>query len=63
MSLRILTRNQMALLIALAGVFVGGGLLFLYQLRFTTYLGDDTSACVNCHIMAPYYGSSPKVCV
>lgn len=50
-----LSRGQRALLLVLSGLFVGGGLLFLYMLRFTTYLGDDPAACVNCHIMAPYY--------
>jgi len=48
---------QQVMLLVLAGAFVGGGALFLYQLRFTTYLGDDSSACVNCHIMAPYYAT------
>ena len=48
---------QKVLLLCLAGVFVGGGCLFLYMLRFTTYLGDDPSACVNCHIMQPYYAT------
>ena len=35
----------------------GVGGLFLYLLRFHTYLGDDPSACVNCHIMTPYYAT------
>jgi cytochrome c nitrite reductase small subunit len=48
---------QKVLLLCLAGVFVGAGCLFLYMLRFTTYLGDDPSACVNCHIMQPYYAT------
>ena len=48
---------QKVLLLCLAGIFVGGGCLFLYMLRFTTYLGDDPSACVNCHIMQPYYAT------
>lgn len=43
--------------IALAGVFCGGTALFLYLLRAHTYLGDDPSACMNCHIMAPYYAT------
>ena len=29
----------------------------MYLLRAHTYLGDDPSACVNCHIMAPYYAT------
>ena len=36
---------------------VGGGGLFMYLLRAHTYLGDEPSACVNCHIMAPYYAT------
>lgn len=43
--------------IVVCGVIVGGGGLFLYMLRAHTYLGDDPSACVNCHIMAPYYAT------
>lgn len=43
--------------IVLAGILVGGEGLFLYQLRAHTYLGDDPSACVNCHIMAPFYAT------
>lgn len=33
------------------------GILFLYLLRFHTYLADDPGACVNCHIMTPYYAT------
>ncbi len=39
------------------GVLVGGGGLFLYLLRAHTYLTDDPAACVNCHIMGPYYAT------
>ena len=45
----------MALIVC--GVFVGGGFLFMYLLRAHTYLGDDPSACVNCHVMGPYYAT------
>ncbi len=31
--------------------------LFMYMLRAHTYLGDDPAACVNCHIMSPYYAT------
>ena len=49
---------QKIFLLVLAGIFVGGGGLFLYLMRFHTYLvGDDPSACVNCHIMQPYYAT------
>lgn len=43
--------------------FIVGGLLAglaaytLYMSRAHSYLSDDPSACVNCHIMAPYYQS------
>lgn len=43
--------------IVASGIIVGGGGLFLYMLRAHTYLGDDPAACVNCHIMAPYYAT------
>ena len=43
--------------IIICGVVVGGGSLFMYLLRAHTYLGDEPSACVNCHIMAPYYAT------
>ena len=49
-------RAKVALLLV-SGVVVGLGGLFLYLLRFHTYLGDDPSACVNCHIMTPYYAT------
>lgn len=45
------------MLLLVCGVVVGLGGLFLYLLRFHTYLTDDPSACVNCHIMAPYYAT------
>lgn len=42
-------------LVVSAGFIFGGGFLFLYLLRAHTYLGDDPSACVNCHLMGAYY--------
>ena len=44
-------------LLVISGVLFGLGALFVYLLRAHTYLGDDPSACVNCHIMTPYYAS------
>ena len=41
----------------MSGVIVGLGILLCYTMRAHTYLGDDPSACVNCHIMAPYYAT------
>ncbi len=43
--------------IILAGILFGGGILSLYMLRAHTYLTDDPAACVNCHIMGPYYAT------
>lgn len=43
--------------VIIGGVIVGGGALFMYMLRAHTYLGDDPAACVNCHIMTPYYAT------
>lgn len=43
--------------LVLGGVFAGGVGLSLYLLRAHTYLADDPAACVNCHIMAPYYAT------
>ena len=53
---RLSYRAKVAMLLV-CGVVVGLGGLFLYLLRFHTYLGDDPSACVNCHIMTPYYAT------
>ncbi len=43
--------------IVLAGIGVGMVLLDLHLGRATSYLFDDPSACVNCHVMAPYYAT------
>lgn len=51
------SRKRKIVSIILAGMFVGCGGLFLYMLRAHTYLGDSPSACVNCHIMAPFYAT------
>jgi len=47
-------------LIILLGVATGLTLYLLYISRAHTYLSEDPSACVNCHIMAPYYQSWQK---
>lgn len=50
-------RQKVGLLV-LAGVIVGLGGLFMYLLRAHTYfIGDDPAACVNCHVMTPYYAT------
>lgn len=52
-----LSYRQKVGLIVVGGVVVGLAGLFGYLLRAHTYLGNDSSACVNCHIMSPYYAS------
>lgn len=55
---KIFSYRQKVCLLVLGGVIAGLGLLFLYLLRMHTYLvGDDPAACVNCHIMSPYYAT------
>lgn len=48
---------QKIMLLVLGGFILGGGIYFLYLLRAHTYLGDDPKACINCHIMTPYYAT------
>lgn len=52
-----LTALQKKIGLVILGVLFGLALLFLYMLRAHSYLGDDPAACVNCHIMAPYYAT------
>lgn len=49
--------RQKVSLIILTGVIVGLGGLFMYLLRAHTYIADNPAACVNCHIMTPYYAT------
>ena len=54
---RISYRQKITLSI-LCGVIVGFTGLFFYLLRMHTYIiGDDPAACINCHIMSPYYAT------
>ena len=53
-----LTYRQKVVSPVISGVIVGLGGLFFYLLRMHTYIvGDDPAACVNCHIMTPYYAT------
>ncbi len=53
-----LSYRQKVGLLVVAGIVCGLGGLFMYLLRAHTYfIGDDPSACVNCHIMTPYYAT------
>ena len=50
-------RQKVALLVT-GGIVMGLVGLFMYMLRMHTYIiGDDPAACVNCHIMSPYYAT------
>ncbi len=41
----------------LGGLITGLGAYAMYMSRAHSYLSDDPSACINCHIMTPYYQS------
>lgn len=43
--------------IILIGVIVGAGLFIFRTSRAYSYLSDDPSACMNCHIMAPQFAT------
>lgn len=45
------------IVLILLGIFFGLILLTLHVGRATSYLSDEPSACVNCHVMAPYYAT------
>lgn len=53
-----ITYRQKVVGLTTGGIIVGLALLFAYTLRLHTYIiGDDPAACVNCHIMTPYYAT------
>lgn len=45
------------LLFVTGGVAAGVGAYTVYMSKIQSYLSDDPAACVNCHIMTPYYQS------
>lgn len=50
--------SQFILPIFLVGGLIAGlGIYTVYMSRAYSYLSDEPSACVNCHIMTPYYQS------
>jgi len=50
--------NKLILPLFIAGGLLAGvGAYSAYAFRVHSYLLDDPAACVNCHIMAPYYQS------
>ncbi len=42
-------------LFMIGGVIAGLGGYAVYMSRVHVYLSDDPAACINCHIMTPYY--------
>lgn len=44
-------------LFIIGGILAGLGTYTVYMSRAHTYLSDEPSACINCHIMTPYYQS------
>ncbi len=56
--LNAISYKQKVALTTLSGIAVGLVILFMYLLRMHTYIiGDDPAACINCHIMSPYYAT------
>lgn len=48
--------KELRIPLAIIGGVVGGLVCYTaYMARLHSYLSDDPSACVNCHIMTPYY--------
>ncbi|MEJ5287461.1 MAG: Cytochrome c nitrite reductase, small subunit NrfH [Candidatus Kapaibacterium sp.] len=41
----------------LGGIFVGLSLFGIYVSNVTSYLSDDPKACVNCHVMTPFFAT------
>ena len=53
-----LSYRQKIIITTLCGITFGLVVLFMYLLRMHTYIvGDDPAACINCHIMSPYYAT------
>lgn len=44
-------------LFLVSGILVGLGAYTIYISRAYSYLSDSPEACINCHIMTPYYSS------
>ncbi len=44
-------------LFVVGGIIAGLGAYTVYVARLHTYVSDDASVCVNCHVMSPYYQS------
>lgn len=51
------TKKWKLFAIIVTGVLCGIGAYSVYASRAWSYLSDEPSTCVNCHIMAPYYAT------
>jgi len=51
------SRKHKIIAIIIAGTICGISAYTMYASRFTSYLSDEPSTCVNCHIMSPYYAT------
>ena len=51
------TRRVKLFAVVAAGVVCGLGAYTVFASRAWSYLSDDPSGCVNCHIMGPYYAT------
>lgn len=51
------TKRWKCFAIVAGGTVCGLGAYTVYASRAWSYLSDDPSGCVNCHIMAPYYAT------
>lgn len=55
--LKMIPHSFVILLFVVGGVIAGLGAYIVYVSRVHSYASDDPSACINCHIMTPYYQS------
>ena len=51
------SRRNKIVAAVIGGIICGLGAYTVYASRATSYLSDEPSTCMNCHIMAPYYAS------
>jgi cytochrome c nitrite reductase small subunit len=55
--LNLIPRKFVLPLFIIGGIVVGLSAYSAYMSRAHSYLSDDPAACINCHIMTPYYQS------
>jgi len=57
LSSNLFSRKRKIIAVILGGIICGLGGYTAYASRFTSYMSDKPAACVNCHIMSPYYAT------